>query len=103
LKRGFIEERLEYQDGYTELIDDESTTLWLAVHKNEIVGFQVYMPVETSDGNMLAPESCISLAVGATIESSRGMGVGKALLQNGLAHAKENGFTLCKTDWRMTN
>lgn len=100
---GFTEERVDYQDGYAELIEDESTTFWLAIHKNEIVGFQVYIPVETSDDNLLALESCISLVVGATIEASRGMGVGAALLHNGLAHAKENGFTKCETDWRMTN
>lgn len=100
---GFIEERSDYQDGYAELIDDETARFWLALHQNEVVGFQVYMPAEASDENMLIPDACISLVVGATVESVRGMGVGSALLQNGLTYAKEAGFTSCETDWRMTN
>jgi len=100
---GFIEERNDYQDGYSSLIDDSTANFWLALHKDEIVGFQVYMPAEASDDNMYIPDSCISLVVGATVESARGMGVGSALLYNGLKHVKENGYTLCETDWRMTN
>ncbi len=100
---GFIEERADYQDGYAELIDDETATFWLAIHQNEVVGFQVYMQAETSDENMLIPDSCVNLVVGATVESARGMGVGSALLQNGLIHAKESSYTSCETDWRMTN
>lgn len=100
---GFIEERADYQDGYAELIDDETVTFWLAIHENKVVGFQVYMPSEASDENMLIPDSCVSLVVGATVESARGMGVGTALLQNGLTHAMESGYTSCETDWRMTN
>jgi GNAT superfamily N-acetyltransferase len=100
---GFIEERVDYQDGYAELIDDETVTFWLAIHQNEVVGFQVYMPAEVSDENMLIPDSCVSLVVGATVETARGIGVSSALLQNGLTHAKESGYTSCETDWRMTN
>jgi len=100
---GFIEERVDYQDGYAELIDDESVTFWLAIYQNEVVGFQVYMPAEATDENMIIPDSCVSLVVGATVETARGMGVGSALLQNGLTYAKESGYTCCETDWRMTN
>lgn len=100
---GFLEERSDYQDGYIDLIEDETATFWLAIHQNEVVGFQVYMPAEASDENMVIPDYCVSLVVGATVESARGMGVGSALLQNGLTHAKELGYTYCETDWRMTN
>ncbi|WP_218276442.1 GNAT family N-acetyltransferase, partial [Pseudomonas sp. FW305-BF6] len=48
-------------------------------------------------------DSCVSLVVGATVETARGIGVSSALLQNGLTHAKESGYTSCETDWRMTN
>jgi GNAT superfamily N-acetyltransferase len=99
----FIEERKDYQDGYAELIEDHLVTLWLAQYKDEIVGFQAFMPAEATDSNMLTPESCISLVVGATVTSTRGMGVSSALLRNGLAYAKKEGYTFCETDWRMTN
>ncbi len=100
---GFNEDREDYQDGYAELIDDEATTLWVALDQNEIVGFQVFMPAEVSDGNMLTPDSCTSLVVGATIESARGMGVSTALFQHGLGSAMKEGCQYCETDWRMTN
>ncbi|MFB7138112.1 GNAT family N-acetyltransferase [Gottfriedia sp. NPDC056225] len=100
---GFIEEREDYQEGYAELINDETATLWLALYQNEIVGFQVFESAEASDENLLTPESCISLVVGATVESSRGMGVSTALLDHGLNFAKEEGYQFCETDWRITN
>lgn len=100
---GFIEEREDYQEGYAELIDDETATLWLAIVQDEIVGFQVFDRALTSDENLLTPESCISLVVGATIETSRGKGVSTTLLHHGLKFAKEEGYKFCETDWRITN
>ncbi|PEL08146.1 GNAT family N-acetyltransferase [Bacillus sp. AFS017336] len=100
---GFIEEREDYQEGYAELINDETATLWLALYQNEIVGFQVFESAEASDENLLTPESCISLVVGATVESSRGKGVSTALLDHGLTFAKKEGYQFCETDWRITN
>ncbi|MES9683606.1 GNAT family N-acetyltransferase [Gottfriedia acidiceleris] len=100
---GFIEERDDYQEGYAEIINDEAATLWLALHRNEIVGFQVFESAAASDENLLTPETCISLVVGATVESSRGIGVSKALLRHGLTVADKEGYKLCETDWRITN
>lgn len=100
---GFIEERGEFQDGYVELIEEPSYDFWLAVKDDQILGFQVFSPVEASETNMLDPKGCISLVVGGTVQAGRGKGVGTALVNHGFTEAIKAGFTTCSTDWRITN
>lgn len=45
----------------------------------------------------------VELSVAATVAAARGMGVGTALTDLGLAWAYDEGFRTCVTDWRSAN
>lgn len=93
----------EIRAGYGEMAGDEEAVVWLAVQGEQLLGFQAYFPVEPAVDDLLAPEGCIELKVAATAPAARGMGIGKALTEYGLADARAQGYTLCLTDWRVTN
>lgn len=99
----YPEERSRFEDGYAGLIGDEAGYLWVAVQDGELLGFQAFFPAEAAESDMMMPGSCICLEVGATAPHARGMGVGKALTRHGLAHARQEGYANCVTDWRITN
>ncbi|MGZ4113283.1 MAG: GNAT family N-acetyltransferase [Tumebacillaceae bacterium] len=99
----FPEDASELRDGYAELIEDETVQLWLGAHEQDTLGYQAFWPDEASEGNLLTPDSCINLGVGGSTPSSRGTGVGTALVYHGLHAAKTQGYAYCSTDWRTTN
>jgi GNAT superfamily N-acetyltransferase len=88
---------------YAEVLADPSVTIWLACRGDQILGFQLYFPIETRDDALHLPDSCIDLNVGATVEFARGQGIGTLLTQRGLAEARAAGYDWCVADWRTTN
>ena len=91
------------RDRWAELADDPEATVWLAFAGREVVGCQVYFPAQTTGDALLIPEQCIDLSVAGTRAAFRGQGINRALTQLGFAHALDNGFRYCLTDWRSTN
>jgi GNAT superfamily N-acetyltransferase len=91
------------KEGYAGLLKDGTARFWLALKGGELLGFQVLLPEEESASDMLTPGSCVSLAVGGTVARARGTGIGRALVQYGMAHASRNGAAWCTADWRATN
>lgn len=96
-------ETSQLQDGYAGLLDEADVTFWLAFQNDKPVGYQVFWPEEPSDHNLLTPARCISLGVGGTVPSARGLGIGQTVVRHGLRHAREQGWQVCSSDWRMTN
>lgn len=93
----------ELREGYADLVDDPSWTVWLALREGQVVGFQAYFPLVAEDDNLLAAEGCIELKVAGTREEARGWGIGLALTRRGLAEARANDYTYCASDWHTPN
>ncbi|WP_410770218.1 GNAT family N-acetyltransferase [Fontibacillus sp. BL9] len=99
----FIEDRGMLQEGFVELMKDPTAYFWVASQGQDILGFQAFYPAQNSDSNMMIPDSCICLGVGATVPYARGKGVATHLIKHGFDHARKAGYLNCMTDWRMTN
>jgi GNAT superfamily N-acetyltransferase len=97
------EDLAEMREGYAELVDDASVTIWLAFRGDQVLGMAGFFPADTAPDDMLTPPSCTKLSVAVTHESARGSGVGLALTLHGLAQARAGGHTWCLADWRSTN
>lgn len=93
----------EYRDGYAELVDDGTATVWFAEHDGQVVGLHVYLPAEPSNDDLLTPEGCTELVAASTRENLRGHGLGRALTTHALAAMRAAGYAYCQTDWRVTN
>jgi GNAT superfamily N-acetyltransferase len=86
---------------HRRLLADESIAYWLALRRGRAVAYQLFAPVP--DGVAHLPESCVYIEHASTEEAERGAGVGTALLQRGLAWARESGYDRCATDWAAPN
>lgn len=93
----------ELREGYAELADDPNATVWLAVHDDEVLGFQAYFSTEPADDDLLTPERCVELKVAGTRADARGRGIGRSLTRHGLVEAQAEGYAYCLTDWVATN
>lgn len=93
----------DLRQGYAGLVDDHDWTVWLALDRDEALGFQAYVQAEAADDDLLTPERCIELKVAGTREEARGRGIGRALTRHGLAHARAHGYARCLVDWHVTN
>lgn len=92
-----------YREGYTEVLSDATCFDWIAEREGRVVAHALFTVEETSDGDMLTPESCVYLNVGATLPSERGRGLARLLTEWGLHQAAADGYRVCITDWRSTN
>ncbi len=97
------ESAAEIREGYAEILQEEGWLIWLALGEGRVLGFQAYNTEKAGPDNLLIPDDCIELSVGATRPEVRGQGIGRALTARSLADARSRGFRCCVTDWRMTN
>jgi GNAT superfamily N-acetyltransferase len=93
----------EERQGWVELADDPTVTVWLAFLQGEAVASQGYFPSETSADDLLIPEHCARLTIAATRETMRGRGIQLALTRHGLLQARKAGYRFVETDWRSAN
>lgn len=99
---GLPEELGEIRDGYGELPADADATVLLAYNDSTLLGFQCGY-IEENNSKMMIPEKALEIAVGGTIEESRGTGVGDILTKLMFNKAMEKGLENAFTDWRIAN
>jgi GNAT superfamily N-acetyltransferase len=93
------EQRREWGD----LVAEADVAIWLAFCEGKPAGVQMYFPAEMEPKTPHIPERCVHLGASGTRDWARGRGIGRALTQHVLAHARAAGYTVCETDWRSTN
>jgi ribosomal protein S18 acetylase RimI-like enzyme len=93
----------DLRQGYGELVDDPEATVWLAERGGEAVGMILFYPCQPGNDDLLSPDSCAELTVASTLPAARGTGVGRALVDHGLAELRRGGVQVCLTDWHETN
>ena len=84
----------EARGSYLEYLADPGVTYFLAEREGEPLG---HLALERES------DTTVYLSVAATVPEARGLGVGKALTETGLAWAYEAGYSTCVTDWRAAN
>jgi GNAT superfamily N-acetyltransferase len=90
----------EIKAGYKSIVEDDDTTVLVAVKNMKELGFQVYEPI-TSD--LMAPDDGVELSIAGIYPSQMGRGVGKKLMNEGYRIMKEKGYKNITIDWRITN
>jgi GNAT superfamily N-acetyltransferase len=93
----------ERPEMYASVLDDEDASLWLAIHADQVVGFQVYYPAENNLEDLYIPEHSAEMPAASTRAEYRGQGITRALAGFGFDHLRQEGFLYCLTDWRTTN
>jgi len=97
------EDEEDIHTGWGDLVDDPTTTVWLALENEQALGLAGYYHLDAADNNLMAPERCTELGVAGTVAAARGRGIGGALTHHGLTQAQQAGYQACLTDWRSTN
>ena len=90
----------EYVDDWQDTWDEEQYTHFVAERDGALVG---HLLLYRRPADLRVPADSIDLANAATDPSVRGTGAGVALTTHALVWAKENGYPVMITDWRMTN
>jgi ribosomal protein S18 acetylase RimI-like enzyme len=93
----------ELREGYGGLVDEPEATVWIAERGGEPVGMALFYPCDPGDDDLLTPDGCAELTVASTLPTARGIGVGRALLDHGLADLHRRGVRVCRTDWHEAN
>ena len=97
--------REEYEgmkDGTLELLREQATAYWIAEADGEVVAYLCMRPVGEA-ASTVKPRGSVELALAATHPRARGSGVGVALFEHALAWARDQGYAVCVTDWKMAN
>ena len=93
----------ELKEGWAELANDNSVSIWLAMENQNALGMIGFWAQEESEVDMLAAPKMSYLSVAATREAARGRGIATALTWSGLAYCKQNGDDFCITNWISPN
>lgn len=84
----------ELRASWLEVLEAEGTAYFLAEREGEPVG---HLALLRRDADT------VELAVAATRENARGLGIGVALTEHALRWAHGRGYGTCVTDWRATS
>ena len=81
---------------------DERCSYWLAYDGDNAVGVMIFTPPDPSE-LMVSPDDAVYLWIAYVQPDARIGGVGKALVETGLAWARSRGFGHCTVGWFTTN
>ena len=90
----------EYVEEWRNIWNEDEFTHFVAERDGRIVGHTL---LYRRPPDLRVPAESIDLADAATDPDARGSGAGLALTAHVLRWAKENGYPVMTTDWRMTN
>jgi GNAT superfamily N-acetyltransferase len=77
--------------------------IWVAESAGEPVGMVQIHPAEGLVEDGIRPEGSAYLFEGHVNPGARGKGIGSALVERGLAWAREAGYSVCLVDWYTAN
>ena len=86
--------------GYRDTVEDEDTTVLIAIKDMKELGFQVYGAINS---DLMSPDDGVELSIAGTYPSEMGNGIGKKLMNEGFKIMKEKGYNNIIIDWRITN
>lgn len=81
---------------------DEACAYWLAYDGDDAVGLMIFTPPDPTE-LMVTPEDAAYLWIAYLRPEARRGGIGKALLDQGLAWARSRGHRHCSVGWFTTN
>ena len=90
------------RDRVLKQLEDENCCFVLAYEGDEAVGLVILTPPEPSEG-MISGDKTVYLWIGYVKPRYRSGGIGKALVERGLAWASERGFEHCTVGWFTAN
>lgn len=93
----------EGPDDVRQWLADPGNTMWLAEQDGQAVAFMLFGPANEDASTIIADEGTASITGAFTRGSIRGGGIGKALLNEGLAWARQAGYRRCAVDWEPEN
>lgn len=101
------EEYPELYEGWSELADDESVDIWLALKDENtvatIASWATMHPEEDTDADIFAAENTFYLSVATTRPEYRNRGIMTALTWTCLKHNRDLGYEYCYTNWISPN
>ncbi|MBX2997016.1 MAG: GNAT family N-acetyltransferase [Caldilineaceae bacterium] len=84
-------------------LSDPSKALWLAYREDRPVAFLRMEGGNTGASTIVRDPGTVSITGAFTVENARGDGVATALLNRGLAWAREEGYIRCSVDFEAMN
>lgn len=82
---------------------DPQVAIWVAELGGELVGMVQIHPAEGLVEDGIRPEGSAYLFEGHVNPGARGQGVGAALVERGMAWARDAGYPVCVVDWFTAN
>jgi len=82
---------------------DPAVAIWVAESAGEVVGMVQMQPAEGHVDDGIRPANSVYLFEGHVNPGARGRGIGSALVERGLAWAREAGYAVCVVDWFTAN
>lgn len=101
------EEFPELYEGWSELADDKTVDIWLALEEGHtvatIASWATMHPEEETATNIFAAENTFSFSVAATRPKYRKQGIMTALTWTCLKYNRDQGYKYCYTNWISPN
>jgi ribosomal protein S18 acetylase RimI-like enzyme len=84
-------------------LQDHAIDHWLAERDGVAIGLMTFTPPPRHVSPLLTPERATNISAASVAPEERSAGVGVALLQHGLARAREAGYTWCRLSYMTAN
>ena len=84
-------------------IADVQQAFWIAWDGPQAVALISFGPVSHDASMVIVDEKTTSISAAYTLPAARSQGIATALLNRGLAWAREQGYSRCAVDFEMTN
>jgi GNAT superfamily N-acetyltransferase len=97
ITKSMIEQR---KKAFESLVDEDDVIVFIAEKDQQGLG---YFNFESLSNTLMIPNKSIELSVAGVFKASRGLGVGKALMNHSVEILKDKGFKHIMTDWKISN